>query len=90
MCGGCGSNFERTREPLQVLANYHHVTECGTSRHDVLIHLSKFLAATVAEYNLARISSVWFARLNIINMNAAMGFKAKWYCKQWREFSDNF
>lgn len=48
------SNFERTRGPLQVLANYHHVMECGTSRHDVLIYLSKFLAVTVAEYNLAR------------------------------------
>lgn len=52
-------NFERTRGPLQVLANYNRVTECGTSRHDVLIHLSKFLAATVADSNLAsRIPSV--------------------------------
>lgn len=60
-------NFERTRGPLQVLANYNHVTEYGTSRHDVLIHLSKFLAATVADPNLtSTISSVCviFTRLN--------------------------
>lgn len=49
-------------------------TECGTSRHDVLIHLSKFLAATVVDSNPAsriyRLRMI-FARLNIIT-NAAI------------------